>query len=142
LTLIHRDYQLDNIPYLGEENRYAVIDWQLVMRGRGVFDVANFLCWNLPGDNRKSWERSLLQHYFSALIAFGVHDYTFEACERDYRLSILECFARVVSIAGSDVVNNQPLWKRLETLLQRTVAAMMDLDLVQFVMTGDGFQDA
>jgi aminoglycoside/choline kinase family phosphotransferase len=142
LTLIHRDYQLDNIPYLSDEDRYAVIDWQLVMRGRGVFDVANFLCWNLPIDNRKSWEKSLLQHYFSSLKSLGVGDYSFEMCERDYRLSFLECFARVVSIAGSDVVNNQPLWMRLEMILQRTVAAMMDLDLIQFLNTGDGFQDA
>jgi hypothetical protein len=31
---------------------------------------------------------------------------------------------------------------RLEMILQRTVAAMMDLDLIQFLNTGDGFQDA
>jgi hypothetical protein len=134
LTLIHRDYQLDNIFFL-EDDSLVVIDWQLMMRGRGVFDVASFLCWNLPPEKRASWEMELLRGYHSMLLEAGIGGYPFEHCYDDYRVSLLECLARVVSILGADVVEDEQLQRLLDTLFARTAAAIADLHVTSFLET-------
>jgi aminoglycoside/choline kinase family phosphotransferase len=127
-TLIHRDYQLDNIFFIGEET--AIIDWQLIAPGRGVFDVAMFLCWNSQPEFRRQHEMSLLQMYHTLLLAAGIDDYPFEQCLRDYRLSMLLCFMRVVPMLGSDLIEEEHLLTTLHTLLARATAAIIDLDVL------------
>ncbi len=132
LTLIHRDYQLDNIFFL-DEGSLVVIDWQLIMRGRGVFDVASFLCWNLTPEKRAAWEMELLENYHGILVEADIQGYSFAQCYDDYRVSLLECLARVISIIGADVVEDEQLRGLLDTLLARTAAAIADLDVSSFL---------
>ncbi|MCI0352558.1 MAG: aminoglycoside phosphotransferase family protein, partial [Acidobacteriales bacterium] len=116
LTLIHRDYQLDNIFFL-DDGSLVVIDWQLMMRGHGVFDVASFLCWNLPPEKRAAWEMELLENYHGILVEADIQGYSFAQCYDDYRVSLLECLARVISIIGADVVEDEQLRGLLDILL-------------------------
>jgi aminoglycoside/choline kinase family phosphotransferase len=127
-TLIHRDYQLDNIFFMGEET--AIIDWQLIAPGRGVFDVAMFLCWNTPPEFRRQHEMSLLRMYHTLLLEADIGDYPFETCLRDYRLSMLICLMRVVPMLGSDLIEEEHLLTTLHTLLARASAAIIDLDVL------------
>jgi hypothetical protein len=132
LTLIHRDYQLDNIFFL-DDGSLVVIDWQLAMRGRGVFDVASFLCWNLAPEKRANWGMKLLEYYHGILMEADIRGYSFEQCYDDYRVSLLECLVRVISILGADVVEEQQLQGLLEILLARTATAIADLGVSSFL---------
>ena len=127
VTLIHRDFNLDNLLF--KDDRLYVIDWQLVRQGRAVFDVATFLCWNLQPDVRRHAEMRLLQHYHSLLLKAGIQDYDFEACLTDYRLAQLECLARIIAILGGGMVDEPHLLTLLDTILKRNVAAIGDWDL-------------
>ncbi len=57
-TLIHDDFQLDNFFFASAVGgaRFAVIDWQLLARGCGPFDVGPFLVgtsrWKIGGCTR------------------------------------------------------------------------------------------
>ncbi len=125
LTLIHRDLQLDNIFFV-EDGPPFIVDWQLIMQGRGVFDVANFLCWNLDPAVRRDHEMRILRQYHAGLLAGGVQDYDWQQCVADYRLSLMESFARVVAILGQNLIIDQTLSSVLETLLSRTASALVE----------------
>jgi hypothetical protein len=73
---------------------------------------------------------SLLQMYHNLLLAAGIDDYPFEQCLRDYRLSMLLCFMRVVPMLGSDLIEEEHLLTTLHTLLARASAAIIDLDVL------------
>lgn len=128
LTLIHRDLQLDNIFFV-EGQPPIIIDWQLIARGRGVFDVANFLCWNLDPSIRHEHEMRILRQYHERLVAGAIMNYDWQECFDDYRLSIVESFARVVAILGQNLVEDQSLLAVLETLLSRTSRALVELEV-------------
>ena len=134
-TLIHRDYQLDNLFFRdGKDGReLVVIDWQLIMRGRGVFDVANFVCWNLKSPDRQLHEKHLLRLYHKALTDNGIEGYSFDHCFEDYRLSVLECLARIVAVMGQGVIEDNDLLHMLDVILQRTVTAIHDLNVGDLV---------
>lgn len=49
VTIVHGDFRLDNM-FFGTATGglpFAVVDWQLIKRGRGVIDVAYFLAWSI-----------------------------------------------------------------------------------------------
>ena len=91
LTLIHADLHPGNIlvPANGENNP-AIIDWELLCRGLGVYDISYLIircC--LPSSERKEMEPHLIDRYHQKLVENSVEDYSREACIEDYRLSII-----------------------------------------------------
>lgn len=104
-TLLHGDYRLDNIFLQGEgvATRVTAFDWQSVCRGPGALDAAYFVSGNLPEAVAAGCERQLVSAYHEALREHGVDDYDFEACLRDYRLSMLFVVYRV--IAGAEMID-------------------------------------
>lgn len=136
LTLIHRDYNLDNLLFKQEHDApdsIYVIDWQLVRQGRAVFDIATFLCWNMLPDVRRAYEDHLLHLYYDLLLNAGIRDYLFDDYLADYRRAILECLARIIAILGSNMVTEPHLLVLLKTILERTISAIHDHDGFQFL---------
>ena len=65
LTLIHSDYRLDNLM-LGtppESPAIVALDWQGVMRSKGIEDVAFLLSQSVPVDVRRRIEREQVERY-------------------------------------------------------------------------------
>ena len=84
---VHSDYRLDNMLFGtgGAARPLTVVDWQTVRLDVGTTDVAYFLGSALEPERRRSCERDLLVRYHRALVEdYGVSDYPFDHCWRDY----------------------------------------------------------
>ncbi len=98
-TPVHSDYRLDNMLFAtsGESRPLAVVDWQTVQLGIGPSDVAYFLGSAVEPERRRSCERDLLIRYHRALVEdYGVDDYPFDHCWRDYVRSSYGCLLMAV----------------------------------------------
>ncbi len=129
-TIFHGDYRLDNLFFATPEggDPLAVIDWQISFRGRGVFDVAYFMSGGLHPKDRKANEMRILRSYHRILTENGVGDYDLDQCLHDYRLSTVLCLVYPVIGGGSVDMGNErgvALW---DAILERNVAATLDLD--------------
>lgn len=86
-TAVHSDYRLDNMLFGtgGEGRPLTVVDWQTVRLDIGPSDVAYFLGSAFEPARRRSCEHDLLVRYHRALVEdYGVDDYPFDQCWRDY----------------------------------------------------------
>jgi len=129
-TIMHGDYRLDNLFFATPEggDPLAVIDWQIAFRGRGTFDVAYFMSGCLPPEERRVKEMDILKSYHRTLTRNGVQGYEFEQCLHDYRLATLFCLVYPVIGGGSVDMGNErgvALW---DAILERNVAAILDLN--------------
>ena len=134
-TIIHGDYRLDNLFFGGHNggDAFAVADWQIASRGRGVFDVAYFLSGGVPSDIRRNIEMKMLREYHQILTANNRVDYGFEQCLRDYRISVLFCLVYPVIGGGSVDLSNErglALWR---AITERNVTAIADLDAAELM---------
>ncbi|HVV35126.1 MAG TPA: phosphotransferase [Acidimicrobiales bacterium] len=89
-TFAHMDYRADNFLFGGSPGAdvVTVLDWQLSVRGVGVWDIANFLAGSVTVENRRAWEHDLVRRYHEGLLAAGVTGYDWDRCWRDYRYAI------------------------------------------------------
>jgi len=134
LTLVHNDYQADNLFYATSEGGvpFAVIDWQNLAVGRGVWDVSFYLCRGAPPEERRAIERGLLALYHTTLVENGVRGYTLEQCTDDYRLSALFAIAWLgYAIAEMLSPKDEPLY--LDLWLPQVYAAAVDLDAIELL---------
>ncbi len=86
-TPVHGDFRLDNMLFdpSGTGRPLIVVDWQTVQLGVGPSDVAYFLGSAFEPEVRRSCEQELLERYHRTLVdTYGVTDYPFEQCWRDY----------------------------------------------------------
>jgi hypothetical protein len=72
-TLLHGDSHIGN-TYLTHDGRGGLIDWQIMVRGYAVHDVAYFITTSLPIERRRRAERDLLAFYRDRLRAHGLAD--------------------------------------------------------------------
>ena len=129
-TLVHSDYKLDNLVFGARQGNapLVVLDWQLMRRGRGVFDVAFFLSQNLEPRERRSVEMDLLTAYHRILLDDGVRAYTFEQCLYDYRMSLLGRFGALISTIAAMPFTREQIEMHIDVLLPRCCAAILDHD--------------
>jgi len=126
-TLLHGDFRLDNLFFAREgEPSVTVIDWQIVSRGRGAFDLAYFVTGSVAPADRRAWESDLLRLYHSLLISGGVKGYSFEQLLEDYRRSVLFTLLYAVIILGRLDMANERGMAVFQTTLERTVSAILD----------------
>jgi hypothetical protein len=129
-TIMHGDYRLDNLFFATPEggDPLAVIDWQITSRGRGVFDVGYFMSGCLHPKERKAKEMDILKSYHRILTESGVRGYGFDQCLHDYRLSTLFCLVYPVISGGTLDLANERGVALVTAILERNVAAILDLD--------------
>ncbi|MEE9280703.1 MAG: phosphotransferase [Myxococcota bacterium] len=129
-TLLHGDFRLDNlfVPDGPADGAVTAIDWQVVGRGPGVYDVAYFLSGTLDPETPHQQELELLRAYHDELVAHGVRDYDFETCLLDYRRCLLVLVQRLV--AGADTLEFEHArgQELMDTWLERLAARLRDLD--------------
>lgn len=136
LTLLHRDPQLDNIVFKADDTA-LLLDWQMLGKGRGVWDVSYFLVSSTPPDLRRAYERVWVRRYHRGLVARGITGYALEACWQDYLRSVLaKLFVTVFATVELD--NNSPhkrAWRRAD--LARLLAFIEDHDLTPAIWSFD-----
>lgn len=129
-TIVHADFRTDNLFFARGDasDDFAVVDWQISCRGRGVFDVAYLLCGGLSPAERRAHEERLVRLYHDTLVQNGVNGYDWEQCWREYRRMALYVFVYVVIAVGTlDAANPRGL-ALFQAWLDRSVAAILDLN--------------
>lgn len=102
-TVTHGDFRPDNILFRGQDGRVPVtiVDWQMVDVGAPLVDVSYFIGGALSTEDRRAHERHLLERYLEELRRFGVRDYSFADCWRDYSRFSLHNYLMGVGAAMS-----------------------------------------
>ncbi|HEX7167789.1 MAG TPA: phosphotransferase [Acidimicrobiales bacterium] len=134
VTLLHGDSRLDNFFLSDAEGDppVAAVDWQICGIGRGPYDVAYLLSQSLLPAERKANESALVRHYHDTLVANGVGDYSFDDCWTDYRKATLFVAVYPLNAGSVDLVNDRAV-ELFRTMLTRSVAAILDLDALEFM---------
>ena len=129
-TIAHADYRADNLFFATPEggDPLAVIDWQISSRGRGVSDVAYFMSQSVQLEERRASEKDLLRTYHLTLMENGVRGYDFDQCLHDYRVGTLFGLVYPVISGGTLDLGNQRGVALVTAMLERSVAAIVDLD--------------
>jgi hypothetical protein len=85
-SLAFGDFRVDNLffDHVGEP---AIVDFQVAMRGSGIFDVAYLVSQGLTTENRTGRDRRLVRHYLDALDDAGYSDYDFDRAWRHYQIA-------------------------------------------------------
>lgn len=138
-TLLHGDFRADNLVFDADDN-LTVIDWQILLRGPGAFDLVYFMMQSLSVDDRRRHGDALIGRYKEGMAAAGapVDDEAFEAAFRTATCYVL-CYPLV---GGGIVDDNFPRSRQLATeMLVRSCAAVEDYDLVD-VMLGRSHVEA
>jgi len=136
-TLVHFDFTLDNLFFASAEEGlpFAVIDWQLMTRGRGTFDIAFLLGRNLDPAIRKENEFDILTLYHNTLLNNGVVNYTIDQCLRDYRLSLLYLLSHLSYTVAEVKFTEEEKQFHIEVLLPRICSAIIDNSAMEMFST-------
>jgi hypothetical protein len=134
-TLIHNDFQADNLFFSGSGRSLSltVIDWQLAAPGRGAVEVAHFIGGHLEPETRRAEEHELVRDYHQRLQAAGVSDYLFEDCWRDYRLAMLLPPARIATVVGRHPGMGQVKNGFWNSVFPRFCQAVFDLEVADLL---------
>jgi Ecdysteroid kinase-like family len=122
-TLVHNDFQLDNLFLSADGEQLTVIDWQSALRGQGALDVAGFLGGNLSVEDRRAGEAELLRSYHAGIVGRGVVGFSLNDLCLGYRRAIFDGFSRMVIAVASELgaeqarVHREILWPRYSTAL-------------------------
>lgn len=132
-TLLHGDARPDNIRFATDDSEgdLALVDWQNVATGTGAYDVAYLLLTALDPERRRIHEAALLRRYHEALVANGETRIDFDRCFADYRLAMLEPFARMffLLVRGHAPAGSDRAQAVLRQIVVRAGAAISDLDV-------------
>ncbi len=132
LTIALNDIKIRHVLFSPERGSgdFAVVDFQLVVRARGVLDLARFYGGSLDTELRRASEMMLLESYHKRLLASGVEGYSFEECLTDYRLGHLQNLADLMAIEAQDLQQRggDRAVQIQQVQLERYAAAITDLD--------------
>jgi hypothetical protein len=131
-TIVHTDFRLDNLFFDGPDGEIALIDWQLMTCGGGVYDVSYLLGQSMDRVLRAQHEDELLHLWHDTLVANGVANYSFEEAWRDYRRSALINLVIPVSLAEMDHGNERGL-QLVKGLTDRAFGAAVELDAAELL---------
>jgi len=126
LTVVHADYQLDNLLFSGDD--VTIVDWQTALRGPGAMDLTSFILTALPIDRRRDWEDDLISRYLDELAGHGVTVDRDWFC-RSYDENILWWMGQF----GHNLAHLEPAdpatQRRLDSMIERTYTAAVDRDV-------------
>ncbi len=128
-TMLHADVRLDNIFFGSAHSNSPVtlIDWQILVTGRGPYDVAYFLSQSIDPAEREAIEEPALRDYYQVLVDAGASGYSWDQCWDDYRLATLFCLVYPVISGGSiDLANDRGI-ALVTAMTTRSIAAITHL---------------
>lgn len=132
-TLTHNDNHLKNW-YIAGDGTMGLCDWQAIGGGDWGRDIANTLGMSLTVENRRAWEKELLQFYLNKLHEAGGPVIPFNYAWNNYRrhtFSALTWLTLTLTPTTDDPNESIPEFQpRDQTLefIKRMTTAMDDLD--------------
>ena len=128
-TLCHGDTHIGN-TFRTADGTSGLFDWQEVHKMNGIREVAYFIAWAFTPENRRSYEKDLLERYLKVVADSGVGSETPNMSKAFdlYRLMMIDAWTSVWASLGLMKVEQEGL---AETLLERQYAVLLDLDVEQ-----------
>ncbi|GAC67805.1 hypothetical protein GS4_11_00740 [Gordonia soli NBRC 108243] len=124
-TLIHGDLRIDNVMF-GPDGAVTVIDWQTIVPGQPLRDIAFLLSTSLTVADRRANEDAILADYHRALVGHGISGYTMQECREDYVSALLQ--APLIIVFGCAAAQPTERGDRMfRVMLDRATAAIGDL---------------
>jgi hypothetical protein len=122
-TMCHGDYRADNIMFDGDKP--AVIDFQLIGTGSGIYDVGYYISQSIATDVRRGHDRDLLETYLSRLESHGI-EVDREEAWRQYLICICFCVTYGVTTFGGFAEQNERGQQLLQDMLLRALNCVAD----------------
>jgi thiamine kinase-like enzyme len=132
-TLLHSDVHPGNW-YTTRDGGMGLYDWQCITKGHGTLDLVYALSSHLETEDRRAWERQLVELYLSELAEHGVRDLSFSATWLAYRQQIHHALMMWLATIGASKL--QPVMQSTETSLtnlSRMSWAAVDLESLDAV---------
>lgn len=132
-TLIHSDVHIGNWYVTGDQ-RMGLFDWQCVNTGHWSRDVSYALSSCLTIENRRAWERELLERYIARMQEHSGHRLDFGEAWDQYRAQTLHALTM-----WTQTLCHPPFQPSSQTdsmtfeLLRRISTAMSDLEAIDAV---------
>lgn len=133
MTVLHSDVHLNNW-YVTGEGRMGLCDWQLMTRGNWALDVAYALTSALTVEDRRAWERDLIEVYLDQVAAAGAAAPSFDEAWLRYRQQIFHGLIFWLYTIGHGRL--QPAMQPDDVSrinLERMTNALVDLDSLKSV---------
>lgn len=109
-----------------------MVDWQTLGVGLPARDLAYFTSTSLDPDVRSQVEKDLVADYHRALSGYGVTDYDFDTCWRDYRLGVIQ--APLITALGLAFASSTERGdEMILTMLSRGCRAVRELGALDLV---------
>lgn len=127
-TLVHSDVHLGNWYITGEE-RVGLCDWQCISRGHWARDLAYALSTMLTVEDRRAWERDLLQRYAAKLSDAAGQTFADDEVVDAYRRQIPAALLMWTTtlVPAPTMPDMQPI-EMSRTMITRLTHAMHDLE--------------
>ena len=127
-TLLHGDAHLGNW-YLTAEGVMGLCDWQCVSVGHWSRDLTYALVSSLEPEQRRAWERDLIQLYLDQSCERGMENVDFDTAWGGYRLQALAALLMWTPTYRPPALlpDMQPV-EVIEAMLRRIMTAVADLE--------------
>jgi len=129
-TVVHGDYRLDNMFFDAQRN-VTLLDWQLVGKASGAFDVAYFISQSLPVDTRRALQDELFAIYLSELASYGV-TYDEDDFWSDLQRAALFGLFYVVQVMAADITDPRTVALIHEGAM-RSVTTIIDTGAIELI---------
>ena len=129
-TLMHGDFRADNMMFDAGAagDPFALVDWQIVMKGPGAFDLAYMLSGSVTVEDRRAWQDDLVVRHHSGLVAAGVEGYSLARAREDFRACAMLAWCWPVVAIGSLDFDNPRGLALFRAWAERALALAEDVD--------------
>ena len=135
ITFVHGDFRLDNLLFGDAPGQASVVtlDWQGVLRSKGIQDVAYLLSQSMEPTDRARHEQALVALWHRGLVDAGVTGYAAEQAWQDYRRAVLSLWVYVTVIASALDPSNDRGKQFMSGMITRAASAISDLDCLSLL---------
>jgi hypothetical protein len=128
-TLAHGDFRSENILFDGD--RAITVDWQTQSESSVMTDAAYFLGGSVEVEDRRIWEKELIEQYRGKLAHYGV-ELSFQDCWEQYREYAMH--GLMISVLGASFTAAEERSDRMFlAMTQRHLQHCVDLDSGEFL---------
>lgn len=133
-TFLHGDPHSGGNFYVTDAGTLGWADWGVCLKGSWGYDYSYFVTASLPTEDRRRWERTLLEHYLEQLQQAGGEAPAFDDAWLTYRQQAL-----YPAVAWAAVFGHGPLQPDSQPpefclpIIERATQAIEDLDSVNAV---------